>query len=650
MATARQNKPPWPIETPAAARPLRGPLALRLQIAAVVVGLSGCATPEGQTWHSWRFAGEADVTAKASPDQSPASVKSEESDPAAADKPKTLPEAICRAAARLPTCTAEFFSGLGSPPPADRPASPMNGSAEIHDPFAPVSAAEPRAHGGAANVDGPRNRMNGEGGAVGGGRASGSSFLASFDPFTEDGSDVGLFQERRIAPAQAPTVGSPAPSGAMIEVPVASRGALIEPPLQTKELKASDMPPWLSAHAQATLVSEIHDQFHSPYQGPNSLQPVEPSAMSETTTVFLDAKMWNGADLIFNPEIAGGRGFSGVTGVAGFPNGEITRVGLPQPTPYVARLLLRQVWGFGGEQETVVDGANQVAGTRDVNRLTLFVGKMAFTDIIDNNRHSHDPRTQLMNWSMIYNGAWDYPADVRGYDYGFALDYNTKAWALRYGIFGEPSVANGPFIDSRVLRANGQALEFEQRLVLNNRPGAVRVMAYLNRAHMGDYREALAEMPVNPDITQTRAYRTKWGLGANLEQDLTQDLGMWARLGWNNGQTESWAFTEIDQTAAFGFLLTGDRWHRPQDEVGLGVAFNGISPAHREYLAAGGLGFILGDGKLNYNAEEIVEIYYNLKIANGIVVTGDFQEINNPGYNQDRGPVSVGGLRLHFEY
>ena len=250
----------------------------------------------------------------------------------------------------------------------------------------------------------------------------------------------------------------------------------------------------------------------------------------------------------------------------------------------------------------------------------------------------------------MYNGAWDFAADVRGYDYGMALDYNEESWAVRYGVFGEPSVANGADIDPDVLQADRHVVEFEQRTTFNQRPGAIRLLAYLNRAHMGSYREFLTQMPVDPDITQTRDYRVKYGFGANMEQDITQSLGVWARWGWNNGKTESWAFTEIDNTVSFGVLITGDRWMRSQDEVGLGFASNGISTAHRDYLAAGGVDFIIGDGRLNYARENIIESCYNLRVTNTMGVTGDIQGVQNPAYNQDRGLVVIGGLRVHFDF
>jgi high affinity Mn2+ porin len=421
-----------------------------------------------------------------------------------------------------------------------------------------------------------------------------------------------------------------------------------------KEKEEEPEEAWYSAHAQATVVTQEHPRFNSPYIGAHSLLPDEPSATSMTGTLFLDYRLCeyggNSTELVFNPEIAGGRGFSGVQGVAGFPNGEITRVGTVEPTPYIARLFLRQTCCLGDEVEKVEDEANQIAGTRPVDRLTFTIGKMAATDIVDDNLFSHDPRTQFLNWSLMYNGAWDYPANVRGYTYGFAFDYNRKDWALRYGIFAEPAVANGAEFDPRFLKANGQVLEWEGRYTANDQPGKLRLLAYLNHAHMGDYREAIQEMPVDPDITQTRAYRFKYGFGLNWQQNLTKDLGVYSRLGWNDGHTESWAFTEIDRTAALGVALKGRCWCRPDDVVGLAGVLNGISKDHRDYLAAGGLGFILGDGRLNYGLEEILEMYYDFQVIKGMFVTADWQGINHPAYNRDRGPVAVGTLRVHIEF
>ncbi len=407
---------------------------------------------------------------------------------------------------------------------------------------------------------------------------------------------------------------------------------------------------WYSAHAQATVVTEKHDRFRSPYQGPLSLPPVEPYTTSETTTVFLATRLWEGGELVFNPEVAGGRGFGNVTGIANFPNAEITRVGVAEPTPYIARLFLRQTFGFGGEQEQVEDALNQIAGKRDISRLTVSIGKFAATDIADDNRYSHDPRTQFLPWAMVYTGAWDYPANVRGYTYGVAFDLNQKDWALRYGVFAVARFANSAEIDPRFLKANGHILELENRYTLNDHPGKLRLWSFVNFAHMGNYREALAEMPMNPDITQTRAYRAKYGFGGNVEQELTKDLGAFSRFGWNDGHTETWMFTEIDATLALGLLLKGRCWCRPEDTVGLAFAANALSQPHRDYLAAGGLGFIIGDGRLNYGLEKTIESFYNFEVHKGISFALDLQEIFNPAYNRDRGPVFVASGRLHLEF
>jgi high affinity Mn2+ porin len=421
-----------------------------------------------------------------------------------------------------------------------------------------------------------------------------------------------------------------------------------------KEEKDEAKDTWFSAHAQTTMDLQIHGPFRALYTGPLSLLPRTEAPTSLTATLFLDARLWDcdgySGELVFNPEIAGGRGFSMVNGLGGFTNGDITRVGVVTPTPYFARIFLRQTWGLGGEQEKVEDAANQIAGRRDIDRITLIIGKWAFTDLIDNNAYSHDPRTQMQNWSLMYNGAWDYPANVRGYDYGVGLELNRKDWALRYGIMGEPLFANSAPIDPKITKAFGQALEWEGRWSVNEHPGRVRVMAYLNHAHMGDYRQALEAMPVNPDVTATRSYRFKYGFGMNFEQQLARDLGVWGRLGWSDGHTETWAFTPIDRTAALGLLLKGRCWARPNDEVGLAAVVNGIAKDHHDYLAAGGLDFSIGDGALSYQPEEIVEIYYRIAIVKGIYVTADFQGINHPAYNRDRGPVAVESLLVHFEF
>ncbi|MFO0804227.1 MAG: carbohydrate porin [Gemmataceae bacterium] len=426
-----------------------------------------------------------------------------------------------------------------------------------------------------------------------------------------------------------------------------------DPPPMPPENEAPTTNPqldWYSIHGQATVVSQGNWPFRSPYFGPNSLLPNLNYRNTETTTLFLAGRVCRDSEIIFNPEVAGGQGISGSTGMAGFPNGEATRVGVPQPTPYIARLFWKQTFELGGEQEEIEAGPNLIPGTVDVNRITIRLGKMTATDLFDDNAYSHDPRTQFMNWSLMYNGAWDYPANVRGYTYGGGIEWNRKYGSLRYGAFAVPAVANGSAIDPHIVRALGHALEYERRYRIGDRPGSTALLAYLNSAHMGSYRQAIAEMPVDPDVTQTRQYRIKYGFGMSVEQELADGVGAFMRAGWNDGQWESWAFTEIDRTISCGLQFAGNRWRRPNDRFGLAMVFNGLSNAHRDYLAAGGIGFIIGDGRLRYGPEEIAELYYNLALKPGMVVAFDLQGVNNPAYNRDRGPAAIAAIRLHYEF
>ena len=412
----------------------------------------------------------------------------------------------------------------------------------------------------------------------------------------------------------------------------------------------SEAPPRYSIHGQATLVTQGNFPFRSPYTGANSLNPNARLDTTSTGTLFVAARPWSGGEIIFNPEIAGGTGIGGSMGLAGFPNGEATRIGVLEPTPYIARLLYRHTVGLGGGVQTVEDGPNQVAGQRDAKRLTWQIGKFAAPDLIGDNPYSNDPRTQFLNWALMFNGAWDFPANTRGYTYGTAVELTLDDWSVTYGFFGVPTEANGSDIDPRFLRANGQVIEIERKLTVNDRPARIRFIPYLNQANMGNYRESIAQSPVNPDITSTRAYRFKYGFLVNYEQELSDDVGLISRVGWNDGRNETWAYTEIDRTVVLGVLVKGTSWNRPDDRVGVAGVVNGLSADHRDYLAAGGLGFIIGDGRLRYGPETIAEVFYNWRIRPGLFVTFDVQGIVNPGYNRDRGPLAVGGIRLHFEY
>jgi high affinity Mn2+ porin len=406
-------------------------------------------------------------------------------------------------------------------------------------------------------------------------------------------------------------------------------------------------PELFSFHLQSTVTPQGYPGFHADYSGPNSLPNGAELRTSYSATLFLGARLWHGAAFYVDPEMFGGIGVGRGFGVAGFPNGDVNRVSTAHPTIYLARAFVRQTLGFGGDTENIEADQNQLAETVDVSRLTLTLGKFSAADVFDSNAYAHDPRTQFLNWSLFDNGAWDYPADIRGYTYGGSVELNQAKWALRYGIFMEPSVASGSHLSYDIGEHFGQVAEFEQRYALGSRPGKVRLLAYWNRADMGDYTKA-ARM-AEPDITRTRATSSKYGVGLNLEQQVSDDMGLFARLGWQDGRREDWAFTEIDRTATVGLSQKGTPWSRPDDIAGLALSVNGLSDPHRRYLENGGLGFILGDGRLHYDAEEIVETYYSAKLTKYFFLTADVQFINHPAYNRDRGPVWVGTLRLHLQ-
>ena len=409
-------------------------------------------------------------------------------------------------------------------------------------------------------------------------------------------------------------------------------------------------------HAQTTIIPQFKGDFPSPYQGPNSFRSGREAEASYTGTLFTGVSLRPGTEVYFDPEVAAGSGLSGVLGLGDPPNGETPRVSSPNPSPYIARLFLRQTFGFGGERETVADGPNLIAGQQDVNRLTVTVGKFAANDVFDNNTYAHDPRSQFQNWALWEDTAWDYPADTKGYTEGLTLELNQPDQTFRYGIFREPHVANGGELDNDWGRAYAQVAEYERRYKIAGRVGVVRPLAFFNYAHMGDYRDAItaaasAGGPARPNVMATRSYdHPKYGFGVNVEQALTDDLGLFARAGWNNGQSETWAFTEADRNASLGLSLKGAAWHRPDDVYGVAGVISGLSRDHRDYLAAGGLGFELGDGRLDYAPEEVVETYYLFTVTKNLFLTLDYQFFDHPGYNADRGPLSVGAVRFHFEF
>ena len=406
-------------------------------------------------------------------------------------------------------------------------------------------------------------------------------------------------------------------------------------------------------HTQATTISQGNLPFHSPYSGTNSLSPVAQARTSFTSTEFIGRRLWPGGSFYFNPEVIGGQGLSVARGIAGFPNGEIYRVDNPDFKLVMSRLYFQQVVSLSSETEHFDSGQNQLGGDVAQKRATFVAGKFSLTDFFDHNAYSADPRNQFMNWALFANGAWDYAADTRGYTWRFYAEYNQPAWAVRAATVLEPKVANQVDMDMRVGRAHSDEVEAEWRYARGDHHGKLRLLGYMNHAHMGNYQDAINVAALSgavPDIIGTEDYRLKYGFGVNLEQAMTSDLGFFSRAGWNNGTTETWAFTTIDRTVAAGFSLNGTRWGRPQDTVGLAGIVNGLSAEHRHYLSQGGLDFIIGDGALNYAPEQIVETYYAFHFWRYWTLTTDVQGIRNPAYNADRGPVLILGERVHLEF
>jgi len=404
---------------------------------------------------------------------------------------------------------------------------------------------------------------------------------------------------------------------------------------------------------QATSIGQYHGTFNSPYEGPFSLQDYMERDASITTTLFFGWRLADNTQLYFDPEIAGGRGFSGVNGLANPSNGELPRVASATPKPYLARLYISHDFGFGSEKEHVESDENQLAGDRPMTRYSIYAGRFSVTDFFDNNDYTHDPRTQFMQWAVMYNGAWDYPADTRGYTWGIVQEFHTRNWAFRYGIAAEPKVANGPQFDRRLFRDHGQTYEVERRYTIGNHPGAIRLLEYANRADAGNYGEALRiaeETGTTPSVVATRKVGTlKYGSGVSFDQEIARDIGVFSRLGWDDGKTESFAFTAIDRLATGGVSIKGTRWRRKDDVVATVFTADGLSAVHEQYLAAGGLDFLIGDGKLNYAPEYAWESYYSARLFPGFFATFDAQHYANPAYNHDRGPLWVYSVRLHVE-
>ncbi len=404
-------------------------------------------------------------------------------------------------------------------------------------------------------------------------------------------------------------------------------------------------------HGQSTYVSQYALPFRSPYRGLNSLAPNQ-GRETWDLTFYGGVRLWSGAELWINPEIDQGFGLSNTHGVAGYISGEAYKVGSAFPYARLPRLFLRQTVDLGGESEKVEADVTQFGGSQPSNRLVFTLGKFSVSDVFDINKYASNPRKDFMNWALVNTGIFDYAADAWGYTYGAAAEWYQGSWTLRGGVFDLSIVPNSTELDPRFSQFQMIA-EIERRYELWGQPGKLAVNAFLSRGRMGRYGDAiaLANLTGGPaDITAVRQYRSRYGISANAEQQLTAELGIFARAGFSRGDIEPYEFADIDRTAAAGLSLAGKQWGRPDDTFGLAGVINGISRQHQAYFNAGGLGILIGDGRLpNPGLETIIETYYSLPLSSWRL-TFDYQFIVNPAYNRDRGPVSVIGTRLRTQF
>ncbi len=422
---------------------------------------------------------------------------------------------------------------------------------------------------------------------------------------------------------------------------------------QERPAQAADTEDW-GVKFQSTYVAQSKRAFAAAYSGANSLIPQKEFSYSFTATAAFGFRPWAGAEIYLNPELSQGVPLSGLTGLGGFPNGELARTSGPTLALYRARSFIRQTWGFDGENEKVESDFNQLAGAVRKQRFVLTVGTLSIQDIFDDNAYSHDPRTQFLNWALVTHGAYDFAADARGYTTGAALEYFNDDWAVRFGRFAQPKEPNQMALDDRLFKNYGDQLELERAHTLLAQPGKLRLLAFRNVAKMSRYADALSLATVARTVPELNAVRTgqrvKYGVGLNIEQAITPDVGFFARAMWADGNTEAYAYTEIDRSFSLGTLIKGTAWGRAQDTFGVALAANGLSVPHRRYLERGGIGFFIGDGALAYRSETIVESNYNINLFKGLWLSADAQYIRNPAYNADRGPVKIGTLRLHSEF
>lgn len=408
-----------------------------------------------------------------------------------------------------------------------------------------------------------------------------------------------------------------------------------------------------AVHGQMTLTDQGNLAFPAAYTGPNSLPTQAEGRETFDLTLFGGVRPWRGAEVWANPEIDQGFGLHNTLGVAGFPSGEAYKVGKSTPYVRLQRLFLRQTIDLGGDRSNLDADQNQLAGSQTANHLIVTIGKFNVTDVFDANGLAHDPRRDFLNWALIDAGTFDYAADAWGYTVGATVEWYQGDWVGRIGLFDLSDVPNSPHLDGGFGQFQ-MVGEVERDFKIGALPGSLRLTGFVTRGRMATYADAIALGQATgqaPNVALVRRYRGRGGLSFDLQQQLTADLGLFARGGITDGNTEPYEFSDIDRTLSAGLSLNGRRWSRPSDTVGLGFIVNGISKIHVQYLADGGLGILIGDGQLPHpRSENILETYYDIGANRFLHLTLDYQFVDNPGYNPDRGPVSVFAARVHAQF
>ena len=427
-------------------------------------------------------------------------------------------------------------------------------------------------------------------------------------------------------------------------------------------------------YSQATYISSWKQAFPAAYTNLNgstsSLLPGAERGFTGTTTFYVGVKAWAGAELYVAPEMISERPLSSLKGIGGsIQNFELQKNGSAHSTWYPSRAIYRQTLSFGGKQSSVNSGPMQLAGTIDSRRFVFTAGTFSILDIFDKNTYAGDLRRQFVNMAFLSNAAYDFAADARGYTTGLAGEFYFDDWAFRFAHIAGPKNPNDLFLNFQMLSHYGEQIELEHRHVIKDQPGAIRILGYRNKENSGSYTDAIAEFQADPlknattcngynynsnnagapDLCWARKSNIKMGVGLNMEQSITQDIGLFFRGMYSDGKTEVYSYTSSDRSISFGSAIKGQRWGRQKDTVGLGYAQSWISKNHVNYLNMGGIDGFIGDGKINYKPEQVLDIYYQWHVIKSTWLTFDYQYLANPAFNADRGPVNIYNARVHFE-